>query len=326
MPHLRDALRYPYKRVLLQRTRLAYVHLQNLLTDAKRDRSARVYGYVAVWLPEELITLYLEEGEVVNATTTEDGVRFEPIAISDAVHRVPNSAEYGSVCFHEATDELMDQMYATQTGTPRAWPRELDLSDVDALLAFLYATMHDGTVEAQVDGAVHYVVIASGKPVRGYFSDGQPGDPVAHLRSVVAPVAHAAPPVLRLWPRAEALPAQATPALIQSYRDLIVALTEQMGAVGVADAPRVVETARRKMVKPYPLLERFSPALATARDPVADPSVLTRALGAWVGEALVAVVPAGEDPAAVLREVTSARRHLYQAAGLFDALPWKMQW
>mgnify|MGYP003484574517 FL=1 len=92
MPHLRDALRYPYKRVLLQRTRLAYVHLQNLLTDAKRDRSARVYGYVAVWLPEELITLYLEEGEVVNATTTVDGVAFEPIAISDAVHRVPNSA------------------------------------------------------------------------------------------------------------------------------------------------------------------------------------------------------------------------------------------
>jgi hypothetical protein len=70
MPPIRDAIRYPAKRVLLQRTRLAYVHLRNLLTDAKRDRSARVSGYVAVWMPEELLVLYLEEGEVVNATVS----------------------------------------------------------------------------------------------------------------------------------------------------------------------------------------------------------------------------------------------------------------
>ena len=73
----RDALRYPAKRVLLARTRLAYVHLRNLLTDAKRDRAARVCGYVAVWLPEELITLFLEEGEVVNATSSHDGEHFQ---------------------------------------------------------------------------------------------------------------------------------------------------------------------------------------------------------------------------------------------------------
>ena len=44
-------LRFPHSRVMLPRTRLAYVHLRNLLTDAKRDRSARLSGYVAVWLP-----------------------------------------------------------------------------------------------------------------------------------------------------------------------------------------------------------------------------------------------------------------------------------
>mgnify|MGYP006143044835 CR=1 FL=1 len=51
----------------LPRTRLAYVHLRNLLTDAKRDRAARVSGYVAIWLPEEFLLLFLREGEVVNA-------------------------------------------------------------------------------------------------------------------------------------------------------------------------------------------------------------------------------------------------------------------
>ena len=58
----------------LPRTRLAYVHLRNLLTDAKRDRSARVSGYVAIWLPEEFLVLYLQRGElrlVAEATSTE---------------------------------------------------------------------------------------------------------------------------------------------------------------------------------------------------------------------------------------------------------------
>ena len=59
MPQSLAALRFPHERVLLPRTKLAYVHLRNLLTDAKRDRAARVYGYVAIWLPEELVILYL---------------------------------------------------------------------------------------------------------------------------------------------------------------------------------------------------------------------------------------------------------------------------
>ena len=46
------SLRYPHERVLLARTKLAYVHLRNLISDAKRDRAARVFGYVAIWLPD----------------------------------------------------------------------------------------------------------------------------------------------------------------------------------------------------------------------------------------------------------------------------------
>jgi len=49
---LATGLRFPYSRILLPRTRLAYIHLANLLTDAKRDRAARISGYVAISLPE----------------------------------------------------------------------------------------------------------------------------------------------------------------------------------------------------------------------------------------------------------------------------------
>ena len=54
MPVTPAALRFPSTRVLLPRTRLAYIHLRNLLNDAKRDRAARISGYVAVSLPDEL--------------------------------------------------------------------------------------------------------------------------------------------------------------------------------------------------------------------------------------------------------------------------------
>lgn len=327
MPPIRDALRFPAKRVLLHRTRLAYVHLGNLLTDAKRDRAARVYGYVAVWMPEELLVLYLEEGEVVNATTTADGVAFHPIAISDAIARVPASAEYGSICFHEATDEQLDTMFAAQTGVPISWPRELSPTDADALLAYLYATMHDGAVEINADGCVQYVMIASGAPVRGYFSDLRAGgDVAARVRALLEPHANASVPIVRLWPRAEALPAQASPALIQSYRDLMTALSTRLCTAGVGAAAEVMEGARRSLVQRHPLLDRFSPSHPTIKDPVTDTEGLTGAMSAWIGDVLWAAAPDGLPAEELIRELTSARRHVFQAAGLYEALPWKVRW
>lgn len=326
MPQNRDAIRYPAKRVLLQRTRLAYVHLRNLLTDAKRDRAARVSGYVAVWMPEELLVLYLEEGEVVNATSSTDGVHFVPVAISDAIGRVPASAEYGSVCFHEATNEQLDLMFASQTGTAVPWPRELTPGDGDALLAYLYATMHDGAIEVVADGCVNYVVVQGGKPERGFFVDPRPGDLVALLRTALDARVLAAPPVVRLWGTPDALPAQASPALIQAYRELIGALTARLKSAGKASAAEVCEGARRSLVASHPLLERFSPSHPTLRDPVTDADALTKAIAAWIADILWAAIPEGVAHEDLLRELTASRRHMFQSAGFYDALPWKVTW
>ena len=101
MHHHVAGLRYPHARVLLPRTRLAYIHLRNLLTDAKRDRSARVSGYVAIWLPEEFVMLYMQRGEVVNASIR-DRAGSHVIAIAKALEKVPTEPEYGEICFHEA--------------------------------------------------------------------------------------------------------------------------------------------------------------------------------------------------------------------------------
>src|SRR5262249_26406230 len=155
---LRDAmslpaasLRFPRFRVLLPRTRLAYVHLRNLFTDAKRDRGARVFGYVCVWLPDEFLLFYLQEGEIVNATASPDGQRFHGIAIADAIAKVPREAEYGEVCFHEADDELLATMYWTQMRQALPWPNGVRQDDPAAVLGYLHASMHDGVLEIMHD-------------------------------------------------------------------------------------------------------------------------------------------------------------------------------
>src|SRR5438105_15653002 len=111
---LSTALRFPFSRVLLPRTRLAYIHLRNLLTDAKRDRAARISGYVAISLPDELVILYLLRGEVANATVR-DARGSVAVAIATAIDKVPHEPEYGEIYFHEADAEQLACMFAAES-------------------------------------------------------------------------------------------------------------------------------------------------------------------------------------------------------------------
>src|SRR3954470_6369312 len=120
--------RFPHTRMLLPRTRLAYVHLRNLLSDAKRDRGARVSGYVAIWLPEELIVLYMQGGELINATRC-DGREWRAVSIARALERVPPEPEEGGICFCAPEEEQLDSMYATQTLPAVNFPERFAATD-----------------------------------------------------------------------------------------------------------------------------------------------------------------------------------------------------
>lgn len=328
MPLPAATLHYPHDRVLLSRTRLAYVHLRNLLTDAKRDRAAKVYGYVAVWLPEELLLLYMQEGEVVNATATLDGLRFRSLSIAEAIAMVPSAAEFGEICFHEADDEQLATMYWSQVLDPVAWPAELNVHDAAAVLGFLSATMHDGVVEVHAeDGGVHYGVVRAGGIARGYFADPGPAAAEARLVALLAGGRIAARKTTRLWPVPPPLPVQAPPAMIQAYRDLMAAVVKRLADGGVDGAPSLAEHARQLLVDRHPCLDRFSLTHPHPRDPVTETPALSSAIGAWIGELLWAVAPAdGTTPERLVGELARDRRHMFQSAGLFDALPWKVEW
>ena len=331
--------------MLLHRTRLAYVHVRHLLTDAKRDRAARVFGYVGVWLPEEFLLLYLQEGELVNATRSLDGVRFQQIALADAVARVPMQAEFGDICFHEADDEQLAMMFQAQLLPPLSWPAELSTLDADAVLAYLHATMHDGTLEVRVGDDASYASVRFGRLVRGYFTDPESADAEANLRRQLA--SRHAVREIRLFPVARPLPSQAAPSLVQAYRDLVQTAVERLAASGCADAPAIAERVRLALVQEHPALAQFgldqfgldqlgldqlgrdqlASTTAERADPVQDARDVTAAIGAWLTSLLGDAAPThGLQAPAVIASLTRERRHSFHSAGFFETLPWPVRW
>ncbi len=320
------SLRFPCERVLLARTRLAYAHLKNLLSDAKRDRGARVFGYVAVWLPEELLLFYLQEGELVTVTRTRDAQGYQRVALRDAVRLVPTAAEYGSICFHEADDEQLACMYQAQLDAPLAWPEELPLADAEAITRYLDALLFDGVLEVDCEGTLHYIVYRAGRPVRCFLTDIDWVDPQDAL-AVLWPIDGRV--VVRRWGIPVPVAEQPSPALIDLYRSLMAGLVETLERVGVHEADELADRVRREQGPRTAWLEPFgaarAPETALTADPVTTPGELTHGIAVWVTDLLWAcALPPGHSPESILQQVTRERRHALQSARFFDELPWRV--
>jgi hypothetical protein len=331
MPLRAASLRFPCERVLLAPTKLAYVHVRNLLTDAKRDRAARVYGYVAIWLPEEFLVLYIRAGEVVNAMALDDD-GYRALSIADAVDLVPAEPELGEICFHEASDRQLACMHFSQMEEPTAWPAELDPTDPEALFAHLGATTFDGMLEIVDDGAINYVLLRDGLVERCFLACGPPktDEPeVLRARRPFSESAHRQQLGVFRWPVPPPLPVQANPSLVQAYRELTRALVKRLVEAGNPGAPAVAEYAREALVTDHPCLAAYT-ALPEAReptDPVVDAEALTAGIAQWVTEIILAAVDLDTTrPEQILRSVTHERRHAFQSAGFFQKLPWPITW
>jgi hypothetical protein len=319
--------RFPYTRTLLPRTRLAYIHLRNLLSDAKRDRSARVAGYVAIWLPEEMITLYMINGELVNATMC-DAKGSRAVSISYALERVPPEPEYGEICFCAAEPEQLDCMYLTQTIASVAWPEKLAVTDPVTLFPYLGATTFDGLVEIMCGDAANYVVFVNGMVSRSYLVGSPVASPHESNDQVGQLFVNARPGEVRVrrWAEIPELGVQAPPALVQAYKDLATGLVTTLVNNGRAAAPSIAEAARQTLAETYPVLQSFSfNGQRGNEDIVADSNTLTAGIAAWVREVMwTAVDHDSTSPEQLLKDLTWERRHMFQSAGLYEQIPWKV--
>jgi len=324
MPASLAALRFPYSRVLLPRTRLAYVHLRNLLNDAKRDRAARISGYVAVSLPEELVILYLQGGEVANATIR-DRDSSRAVAIANALDTVPSEPEYGEVCFHEADAEQLAVMFATQALPRDPWPTGFVAQDPAALFPYLMSTVFDGVLEIIANDAVNYLVFRNGAVARAFLTSAHHGTVVDRVSKLFAREGRAGDLQIGRWGVPAPLPVQAPPALVQAYRDLAAKLVQRFVDDGRESAPAIAEHARQNLVATHPDLDCLSFNGRPPREPISDTASLTSCMAAWIREVVWASVDHDAvAPETVLRELTWDRRHMFESAGLFAQLPWKV--
>lgn len=324
MPAIVAGLRFPYSRVKLPRTRLAYVHLRNLLTDAKRDRSARLSGYVAVWLPEEFVVLYMQRGEVVNATIM-DARGWRAVAISSALERIPAEPEYGEICFHEAEDDQLASMFVAQTNAADPWPTELHVKDPAVLFPFLMTILFDGMVEIVSEGTVNYLRFRAGAVDLAFLSFSATGSIVERVAKLFAPGSNVEAGSFRRWAHVDALPVQAPPALVQAYRELSNALVQRLVADGRDSAPAIAEQARQNLMKAHPDLESFSIGKKPTREPTSDTGKITAAVASWLSEVMWAAADhESAPPGSLLKELTWERRHMFQSAGFYDRMPWKV--
>ena len=318
------ALRFPYGRVVLPRTRLAYIHLRNLLSDAKRDRAGRISGYVAVSLIDELVIFYLLRGEVATATIRTSSTA-QPVAIASALDKIPQEPEYGEVCFHEADEQQLACMFATHAVSPEPWPESMAAHDPAALFPFLVSTTFDGMVEIVANENVNYLLFRNGTVARTFLTSAPHGTVADRVAKLFSREGRVGELKVSRWGVPAPLPVQAPPALVHAYRELSAALVQRLVAEGREDAPTVAERARRNLIGTHPVLAGFAAAGAPARDPIADVTALTAGVAAWIREVLWTGLDHERTPPETLfRELTWERRHLFQSAGLFDQMPWKV--
>lgn len=317
-------LRFPHSRVLLPRTRLAYIHLRNLLTDAKRDRAARISGYVAVSLLDELVTFYLVRGEVVNATVR-DPSGSVAVPIASALERVPSEPEYGEICFNEADAEQLACMFSTQSTPPEPWPEGFAAQDPASIFPYLMAMTFDGVVEIITNEDVNYLIFRNGAVSRAFLTTLHHGTLVDRVKKVFAREGRVGDLRVNRWGVPGPLPVQASPALVQAYRDLTVTLVQRLVEGGRESAPAIAEHARQNLLSAHPVLDAFTLNGKPSKEPLADTAGLTAGVAAWIREVVWAAVDLDVvAPETLLRDLCWDRRHMFQSAGLFDQIPWRV--
>src|SRR3989441_10767713 len=117
---------FPQTHRLIHRTRLAFIHFDNLLSFAKRDRDGRVDGYISAYLPDECLLLFFRKGEAVNAASLHTAGR-QAITIGEGLRRMRPEVGRGELAHCKAPLEQLAG--ADQCGAAPAQPRFVDAAN-----------------------------------------------------------------------------------------------------------------------------------------------------------------------------------------------------
>ncbi len=321
-------LAFPASSLLVARTRAAFIHLDNLLSFAKADRDGRVDGYLAGYLPEELVLVFFRKGEVISAARIwEQGRRV--IAVADAIRRLRSDPERSEMCYSTASTEQLNWMYAACAG-----PAELRFVDVrqpEQLFPPLASEAFSGVLELISQGRVNYLNFERGRFQRGYLCDRPSGGSVVrYVESLFELRPDGSPPAIAgsVLQDLGDIPAQAPVAQVRAYRDLFKRISDAVEAELPEEGKRKNQRASVAVAASFPVF-----MVLTGGDSDEEPAVpvgaqaLTDSFVDWTVRVLgdVDVVSPGTAERLV-RDSTREQRYVLQAAGYYDRLPWRINW
>lgn len=319
---------FPASSTLLARTRLIYLHLDNLLSFAKRDRDGKVDAYFLGYLPDELILLFFQKGELITATGIGAGKR-SVLPLAEAVRRLKADPERAEATYCAAPLAQLELMYQACAAPAEPWV--VDSNHPELIFPRVAEESFSGALEVISNGRVNYLQFDHGKFSGGFLYARPETIPLpAYIESLLQPDADGIPPALSVSgvPPAAGLPAQVLPSQVRMYREVFQRVSAAIEAELPADGVRRVDRVTTRLLPSRPALEALLPSNGGDPSMVATPAaVLTADLAAWTGALLteVEVVSPGSGPR-ILQDATREQRHLLQAAGFYGHFPWSLTW
>lgn len=321
-------LRFPCGRVLIHRTRLAYIHVDNVLNFAKFDRDGRVDAFLAAYLPDEVALVFFRNGQVVTSIALSQRDR-AAVPLADAVQEMRAEIERSEVVFAEAPAELLTWMYWAGVAPVRTLP--VDQKAPASVFAQLQREAFTGIVEFIVDGRVSYMRMNAGKFATGYFAD-KPDDVAvpAWIEQLLQPHADGSRPtvVVGTFQAGDGLPEQATLGLLEAAREVFWRLAEHAEQEAPQAGLKRALKLRDEVTQLHPPLAAVSvPREQSMAGDVMTPEEVTTGLALWTRKLLeqLEVVAPGAAPG-VLKAATKDHRFLLQRAGFYGQLPWTVNW
>src|SRR2546428_205480 len=322
------ALHLPRVNGFIHRTRLAFIHLDNLLAYAKRDRDGRIDGYLAAHLPDECVLLFFRNGEAVNAASLHTAGR-HVITITEALKRMRAEVERGDLAYCAAPMEQLAWMYGSCAGGYQ--PRLIDVNQPEKFFPVLQQEKVSGVLELISNGRVSYLKFDQGKYLSGYFCD-KPANvpPARYLESLFDAGSDGSAPAMSAgtYAAGDDLPAQAATALVNTYRELYWRIVDAVEREFRGEARRRALKGTAAIVDTHQALALMSvPRGTDTPDAVVRPEELSTALTDWALQLLEgAEVMMPGTATKVLKDATREHRYVLQAAGFYGRLPWRVTW
>jgi hypothetical protein len=320
-------LQFPHDDAFLPRTKLSYINLPGLLSDGKRDRTARVSGFVHIQLGERAFLIFMRGGEPFHSARIQADSR-GPVALSEVLRMVSTESERGEsgqIAYFGASEAQLSAMLATLLQDSVRWSEPLDDSRPELLFPRLRDGRFTGILELFDGSRFHYLDFAEGAFRTGWFAG---RDPAMPLPEVVKRLFEGGRLRSGLYRSFTELPVQAGPGLVDLYRRVIGGVLRELTvAVGRETALGVLRKGQAVAALSHACISAFqiSDEGRVGGDPVATPVVLTDGVAAWLTESLITASDHhGVDPGALVERVARESRFVLAENGFFSRLPWAL--